>query len=120
MDLKTCVVCVESLEKGVAGTGFVVAPDLVVTCAHVVTNLGVEAGGHVQLAFHVGGAMEAEVLGDGWHPKHDVAFLRLSEPLPEGARPAVLGPSAAAVGHAFRAFGYPDLGKYREAGAGPR
>ena len=39
-DLRTCVVRVESLDgQLIAGTGFVVAPDLAVTCEHVVEAL---------------------------------------------------------------------------------
>jgi len=111
-DLRTCIVRVESLDgKHIAGTGFVVAPDLVVTCVHVVDALGVGAGGRVRLMFHVGRAMEAEVTADGWHPEEDVAFLRLSTRLPEGAVPVELGSSNGCSGHAYFAFGYPEDGE---------
>jgi hypothetical protein len=111
-DLRTCVVRVESLDgKYIAGTGFIVASDSVVTCAHVVTALGVGVGGRVRLTFHVGGVLVAEVLVNGWHPDQDVAFLRLSEPLPEGVVPAVLGPMESCSGPAYVALGYPEDGE---------
>lgn len=110
-DLRTCVVRIESLDgKYIAGTGFVVAEDLAVTCAHVIDALNVKPGEQVRLTFHVGGVMEAEVLVDGWHPEEDVAFLQLGEPLPAEAMPAILGMNVNTMGHSFHAFGYPQIG----------
>jgi len=110
-DLRKCVIRVESLDgKYIAGTGFVVAEDLAVTCAHVVEALNVKPGEQVRLTFHIGGTMEAEVLTDGWHPEGDIAFLRLSTSLPEGVIPALLGNSDKCNGHAYIALGYPEDG----------
>ena len=114
MKLESCVVRVESEDGSViGGTGFVVAPTLAVTCAHVVEAVGAQPGELIRLAFHVGGTVAAEVLEDDWHPDQDVAFLQLAAPLPDGVMQATLGPSAGASGHTFRALGYPHVGDFQ-------
>jgi len=110
-DLAACVVRVEDAEGRMRGTGFLVRPDLAVTCAHVVKAAGAGPGDRVRLAFHAGGEpVEAEVLPDGYHPDADVAFLRIAGPLPERVAPAVLGASKGQEGAAVRSFGYPSRG----------
>lgn len=121
MKLETCVFRLESLDGQPQGTGFVVNPTLAVTCAHVVEECGAGPGELVQLVFQTSGtSMEAQVLTDGWHPKEDVAFLRLYESLPEDIVPATLGASAGQQGMPIHAFGHPGLGKVEGLGADGR
>jgi vWA-MoxR associated protein C-terminal domain/Trypsin-like peptidase domain/vWA-MoxR associated protein middle region (VMAP-M) 1 len=93
-------------KKTVIGTGFLVAPGYVLTCAHVVLQaLGVEEkdfdttaapmGRAISLDFHVeaaGQSIQAEVVD--WLPysieKGDVAALKLLAPEPSGATPIPL------------------------------
>jgi len=118
-DLRKCVVRVEGLDGYISGTGFVVGEDLAVTCAHVIAGKYIIAkpGERVRLTFCADEMMEAEVLVDGWHPEQDVSFLRLTEALPKGVFPAVLGPSTETNHHTFEALGYPQIGEYKELGA---
>lgn len=83
------------------GSGFLVASDLVVTCAHVVKRLGV--GGSTKVTFPWGatdGVVEQIAQGV------DAALVRLREPAP--TRPLRLG-VAAKAGSFFRSFGYPGI-----------
>lgn len=113
-DLEACVLCLEDGNGQIRGTGFVLNSTLAVTCVHVVEACGAGPSERVRLAFRAGGALvEAEALADSWHPRADVAFLRLAAPLPHGVMPAVLGSSADAASHIFRAFGYPGVGDFR-------
>ncbi len=93
------------------GTGFLLAPDLAVTCAHVVTAAQCAPGGYARVRLYAGGDPQiAQVLSEGFSPKEaeDAAFLRLSAPLP-GAEPAPLAPAAAArPGDPFTTLGFPN------------
>ncbi|MFP8960617.1 trypsin-like peptidase domain-containing protein [Streptomyces nanhaiensis] len=94
-----------------AGTGFLVAADTVVTCAHVVRAAGGEPGGRVRLAFpHLPGAPrpEGHVLPGGWRAPEaqDIAVLRL-ESTPAGAEPVALGSAEDGRGHRVSSFGFP-------------
>jgi len=107
-ELTACVARVEDAGGRTMGTGFLVTPSLVVTCAHVIEDAGAGPGDRVRLAFHAGGEpVEAEVLPDGWHPGEDVAFLRVVGTSPEGTHPATLGPAQGSNGHPYQALGYP-------------
>ncbi|MGW1373722.1 nSTAND1 domain-containing NTPase [Streptomyces sp. NPDC002446] len=95
----------------VAGAGFLVAEDILVTCAHVVRAAGVEPGESVQLAFpHGDGAREVEglVLAEPWRAPEDedVAVVRLSG-TSAGMRALPLGSAAGCRGHQVRSFGFP-------------
>ncbi|MGK5446602.1 nSTAND1 domain-containing NTPase [Streptomyces radiopugnans] len=94
-----------------AGTGFLIAADTVVTCAHVVRAAGGEPGGRVRLAFpHLPGAPrpEGHVLPGGWRAPEaqDIAVLRL-ESTPAGAEPVALGSAEDGRGHRVSSFGFP-------------
>nr|WP_311044709.1 trypsin-like peptidase domain-containing protein [Streptomyces sp. ID38640] len=98
-------------DDGVAGAGFLVAGDTVVTCAHVVRAAGQEPGGRVWLAFpHLAGAptVAGRVLPEGWRAPEaeDVAVVRL-ESSPPGARELALGSAEGCRGHRVSAFGFP-------------
>jgi tetratricopeptide (TPR) repeat protein len=111
-NLEACVIRVDDGNGRTQGAGFIVAPSLAVTCAHVVEACRVSPGEKVRVGLQAGGTpVEAEVLVDGWHPEADVAFLRLPETLPPGVTPAVLRPSAGLKKTQVRAFGYPKVGK---------
>lgn len=91
------------------GTGFLVAKDLAVTCAHVVASVG-EA---VQVQF----TGQNELLAAQIIPEYyrdpangDVAFLRL-ESVPKNFIPVRLSTAEHSLsGNPFQAFGYPNVG----------
>ncbi|MFP8942133.1 trypsin-like peptidase domain-containing protein [Streptomyces fenghuangensis] len=98
-------------DGGAVGTGFLVAADTVVTCAHVVRAAGGEPGGRVRLAFpHLPGApwTEGHVLPGTWRAPQaqDIAVLRL-ESTPAGAEPVALGSAEDCRGHRVLSFGFP-------------
>ncbi|WP_017582253.1 nSTAND1 domain-containing NTPase [Nocardiopsis valliformis] len=122
----------QALDSGVAriagqdgrprGTGALIAPDLVLTCAHVVTNcLGEpgpnpeDPGAEVMVDFPLAGPAArgfsprpAEV--ERWIPARtdwtgDVALLRLREPVP-GTHPLPLAEPEDVWGHPARAVGF--------------
>ncbi|MET9729787.1 trypsin-like peptidase domain-containing protein [Streptomyces sp. NPDC006458] len=98
-------------DGAVAGTGFLVAEDVVVTCAHVVEAAGGGPGSTVALAFpHLADAerLEGTVPQELWRSPtgEDVAFVRLAG-TPAGARVLPLGSSEGCRGHQVRSFGFP-------------
>ncbi|MFE7759057.1 trypsin-like peptidase domain-containing protein [Streptomyces sp. NPDC057429] len=113
----------------VVGAGFLVAPDIICTCAHVVADaLGLPRDTEnaptdvVRVEFpllrDVGGripAVSATVVS--WQPTReeddsgDVALLRLDHPV-AGARPVPLVDGTAVWGHEFRAYGFPAGGDH--------
>ncbi|MCH0540022.1 trypsin-like peptidase domain-containing protein [Streptomyces sp. MUM 203J] len=99
----------------VAGAGFLVAPDTVVTCAHVVAAAGAAPGKEIEVAFpHLPRSprLPADVLTEGWRDPaaQDIAVLRLTDPPPDGARGLPLGSAAECRGHRVSSFGYPGQG----------
>jgi len=54
-DLEQCVFRVLDQHGATVGTGFLIGPDLAVTCAHVVQGAGGEPGAAVTIEFHLGG-----------------------------------------------------------------
>ena len=122
--LKSIVVRIKTKNGGCAGTGFLVAPDLVVTCAHVITGGGNHRGGRVRFQFYgIPTDYEGLVVDDLWSGSakeggEDVAFIRFAGSLPAGVRPARLG--ALAFDHPksrmFRSLGFPKIaGQNQEA-----
>ncbi|MEU7223205.1 nSTAND1 domain-containing NTPase [Streptomyces chrestomyceticus] len=98
-------------DGGVAGAGFLVGRDTVMTCAHVVEAAGYGPGDTVWLAFpHTGaaGQVPAEALAGPWRPpaSRDIAVLRLKAAAP-GTEPLPLGSAQGSRGHRVRAFGFP-------------
>ncbi|MFC5719140.1 trypsin-like peptidase domain-containing protein [Streptomyces gamaensis] len=98
-------------DGAVAGAGFVVADDILVTCAHVVQAAGHGPGDTVWLAFPhaaAAGHAQAHVLTEAWRPAdaQDVAVLRLRN-VPPGVAPLPLGSAAGCRGHRVRAYGFP-------------
>ncbi|MFF1445142.1 trypsin-like peptidase domain-containing protein [Streptomyces sp. NPDC058295] len=102
---------VRAADDSTAGTGFLVARDLVITCAHVVRAAGGGPGGRIDLEFpHLPGAPRtaARVQVAGWRPSdaEDIAVLRLEGP-PAGSVPLALGSAEGCRGHRVRSFGFP-------------
>ncbi|MGW7045143.1 nSTAND1 domain-containing NTPase [Streptomyces avermitilis] len=95
----------------VCGAGFLVAEDILVTCAHVVSAAGCEPGRRVRLVFpYVDGARPVEgiVLEESWRgpASEDVAMVRL-EVVVSGTHVPPLGSAAGSRGHDVRSFGFP-------------
>ncbi|GAA1032174.1 hypothetical protein GCM10009557_29820 [Virgisporangium ochraceum] len=102
----------------VVGAGFLITPDLVATCAHVVVAADAAPGGHVQVRMlrpgHDDGLLpaRASVEVDGWRDSsaEDVALLRLERPVTD-VPTATLGAAAACRGRSVAAFGFPAQGQ---------
>ncbi|MGW2559296.1 nSTAND1 domain-containing NTPase [Streptomyces sp. NPDC001514] len=112
----------------VAGAGFLVAPDVICTCAHVIAdalglpretaNAPAEA---VQVEFPLvrdadGAVPAVRARVVSWQPvleddSGDVALLRLDAPVPH-ARPVPLVDGTSVWGHSFRAYGFPGGGDH--------
>lgn len=88
--------------QGARGTGFLVSPERLLTCHHVVKH--VDDGPIVAVFAH--GRYEARVeLIDA---EHDCALLRLTAPVPaRDARPLTLATAPAARGAAWEGYGFP-------------
>ncbi|UXX94145.1 trypsin-like peptidase domain-containing protein [Streptomyces sp. AD2-2] len=96
----------------VAGAGFLVGSDLLVTCAHVVHQAGYGPGTSVPLAFPgLAGTplVEGVVLVERWREidAEDVAFLRLEHPLPD-VPILSLGSAQGCRGHRASTYGFPE------------
>jgi WD40 repeat protein len=90
------------------GTGFLIAKDVAVTCAHVVESAGETL--HVRFTGREE-ILPAEVLREYQRdPNHgDIAFLRLGN-VPAGCNPLSMGAAEHSFsGNSFQAFGYPTL-----------
>ncbi|MGW7719257.1 nSTAND1 domain-containing NTPase [Streptomyces chartreusis] len=103
---------VETQDGRTAGTGFIVAPGTLLTCAHVVALAGGGPGGRVHVVFpHLPGAPRttAQVLPEGWRSPEaeDIAVLRLDKDAPADGRPVRLGSASESCGHRVRSFGFP-------------
>lgn len=121
--LEASQVRIHSDAGGVVGAGFLIAADVVCTCAHVVLQAlkaqGTEdaaLGAAVKIDFPLlSGRPEVWATVVSWPPgEEDVALLRLDTTV-EGARPAPLVDGTRVWGHTFRALGYPagaDQGKW--------
>lgn len=114
--LGRCVFRVEDDQGQTWGAGFLIGPDLAVTCAHVVQNAGGEPGEALWVRFHQDESQrQVQVLREPWAPagKEDVAFLRIDS-LPEGTQPAILGPADNSSGHKCQSLGYPADGEVED------
>ncbi|MCX5345992.1 nSTAND1 domain-containing NTPase [Streptomyces atratus] len=101
-----------SAEGEVAGAAFLIAEDVVFTCAHVVRDAGYGPGDVVRLVFpQAQGAPQAEgeVLAEPWRDPEDVdiAVIRLRA-TPPAVHSLELGSAAGCQGHRVRCFGFPN------------
>ncbi|MFF3504997.1 trypsin-like peptidase domain-containing protein [Streptomyces sp. NPDC003247] len=124
--IQCAVAQVVATDGTVAGAGFMVGRDALITCAHVVRAAGSAPGHQVTLSFpRVPGApsVEGTVLAEHWREPHeeDVAVVRLPA-VPAGTTVAALGSADGCHGHAVHSFGFPDsapdAGHYGHAVAG--
>ncbi|WP_327363733.1 nSTAND1 domain-containing NTPase [Streptomyces sp. NBC_01296] len=95
----------------VCGAGFLIAEDVLVTCAHVIRATGSEPGGSVWLTFpNVDGAgpVEGIVLHEPWRgpEAEDIALVRLGVAV-SGTHVPALGSAADSRGHRVRSYGFP-------------
>ncbi|MFI5531898.1 trypsin-like peptidase domain-containing protein [Kitasatospora sp. NPDC051853] len=95
----------------VAGSGFLVAEDLLLTCAHVLADGGHGPGDLVPLVFpRTPGGPEGTglVLPGSWRApdEQDIAVLRLTDPVP-GTAPLALGSAVGVREHRLHALGFP-------------
>ncbi|MEH1164436.1 hypothetical protein V6V47_03495 [Micromonospora sp. CPCC 205539] len=98
-------------DGSVAGAGFLVAEQTVVTCAHVARALGGAPGTELTVWFpHAAGSprLIGRVVPEAWRDADDgdIAVLRLGA-APEGVRPLGLGSAVGCRGHAVRSYGFP-------------
>ena len=122
-DIKNCIVGVY-VNATLQGTGYLVSQQLIITCAHVLTDEAKPTKDKVTVKFHCQGeeskAHTVEVLPDSWSPaaKDDVAVLKLKalKKLPEGVQIASLARSEGRKNRECEVFGYPDLAKLRGVG----
>ncbi|WP_424863450.1 trypsin-like peptidase domain-containing protein [Streptomyces sp. MMS24-I29] len=124
--LVSAVVRVKGPDGAIGGAGFLIAPDLVLTCAHVVSDAldrlreaTVEAGTEVTVDVPLAGNADGVDGGDHgaevqrWIPVRpdqtgDIAVLRLRNRIP-GARPLpVIDPQRGVWDHDARAVGFTD------------
>ncbi len=99
---------VEVFGQEEVGTGFVLAKDLIVTCAHVVGS----ASAKPSVVFYgTRTKVPVTVLPDLWcsEEQGDIAVLQCTGGVPENVESLFLGRSCGTDGHSCRALGYPDL-----------
>ncbi|MFF3907149.1 trypsin-like peptidase domain-containing protein [Streptomyces sp. NPDC001848] len=117
--LAAAVVRVSGARVGTVGAGFVIASDLVLTCAHVVADaLGLPRGdtptpgAEVLVELVLAGGARSRATIEHWVPMRDdgtgdIAVLRMRTPLPR-AEPARMAAPETVWGHDVRVFGLPD------------
>lgn len=113
--LETCLLRILAPDGKTVGAGFVLAPELAVTCSHVIRDAGGAAGEPIRIEYYVTqDKQDAQVLIEGWSPpeQDDLAFLRLPS-LPKGIDPAALGQSEGRLGRDYAAPGFPQDYYYR-------
>src|SRR5690242_15560118 len=118
--LSVSLVRVRNAKGAVVGAGFLVALDLVCTCAHVVaTAFGlrqtpeVATGGELDLDFQLLEDAKASAYVQAWRPiapdgSGDIAVLRLTTKLPTGLRAARLLAGLSLPGRRFEVCGFPE------------
>jgi tetratricopeptide (TPR) repeat protein len=115
-DPTSCIVGVlhtelyEQETMSIMGTGFVVARDRVLTCAHVVEAAASGPGRDLWLRFQANEEVhQGTVLDEGWNLQRDVAVIALDGDLPQGVEFVRLGDAAALLPCDFTSLGYPLL-----------
>lgn len=123
-DIKNCVVGV--LVNGeLRGTGYLATQELLITCAHVLTDKPTPPSKGVSVRFHCNNeTFPVDVSKDWWSPsaKDDVAVLKLKpgKSPPASAEVATLGRSVGRKDRECEVFGYPDVAKVNGLGGRAR
>ena len=107
--LEYCVIRILNTNGITVGTGFLIAKNLVVTCAHVVRIAGSKPGNNIAVEFYnVGQQQTCWVSENGFaEPQRDnIAFLQL-DTQPDNVSPCVLGTSHDLLGHNYISLGFP-------------
>ncbi len=121
MDWKNGCVAVLKEENEPIGTGFVVHPTgIIVTCAHL---LRPQPDGTILLRFTVNNQIAQAIVIEEWsrgRDEEDIAFLRLTTPLPPDVPILPLISSQPFAGRAFHCWGYPVVKGYAGLGADGR
>jgi len=113
MDLTKGIVCILDASNKPAGTGFVIADDLIATCAHV---LGEPRPAHVTVVFQATNERrETKVMDEWWRPEdaEDVAILQVIGTLSQAVQPFLLGTATGTGGHTIHTFGFSLAGEGR-------
>lgn len=106
------------------GSSFLVAPDVLVTCAHVLGDEPPQDALTVTFPALADASVVAQLIPGRWYAPdaEDVAFLRLAA-IPSGARPLPLGSSRFPERRSVGTYGFPAGGRsgghYAPARAGP-
>jgi len=109
IDLAKVTIRILDADGVTKGAGFLIAPGLAVTCAHVIDAALSRRGYKIFIAALSGGVkMPALVLEQGWSSQEvdDLAFLRLETQV-DGLEPVVLSSAGGRMGHTFAALGFP-------------
>lgn len=111
---ETSIVRILSDAADVVGTGFLISPKQVLTCAHVIASAQGESlqvdmpQGEIPLNFPLlAPDQKCTAQAVFWDPALDVAVLEIADSLPAGAQPAPLVQNPDLWQHPFRAFGFP-------------
>ncbi len=109
--MQAAVAQILSAEGVVAGAGFLIAQDMVVTCAHVVRDAGSDPGKRVHLRFPqvpTAPRLVGQVLVEPWRAPDgdDVAVIRLPG-APGAVEVLPVGSAEGCQGHRVRSFGFP-------------
>ena len=114
--LEASIIRVLNPEGNTIGAGFLIAPGLAVTCAHVVDKAKSAPGQVIALA-NLAKTRNAlvTVLESGWSPSEldDLAFLQLDLTL-DGLATVTLGPSVETGLHPYLLMGFPPDESYTE------
>jgi hypothetical protein len=113
-DLKRFIAAICDQHGDILGTGFVIAPNVVATCAHVVAAAEVDPGGTVAVKLPDADTLyPAEFLAENYDFANDVAILKCHATLPDVVQPAILGRWQEARHTPFQSYGYRPLDIYR-------
>ncbi|CAN1211731.1 hypothetical protein TUMEXPCC7403_16120 [Tumidithrix helvetica PCC 7403] len=101
--LESCTVKLKSLSSSGWGTGFFIAPNLILTCAHVVEK---EISPYIEVYCKNQGKVETAFIEKLYSKPFDIALLRLSSPF--NTFPCVYLDTDVRASDIFYTFGYPD------------
>ncbi|PKN94690.1 MAG: hypothetical protein CVU44_02455 [Chloroflexi bacterium HGW-Chloroflexi-6] len=119
MNIQNSIVAILNKEGQIAGTGFLVERNTILTCFHVVAQANSGPGQQVNVRFEADSTDKlANVDNKHWSPSEemDLAVLHISE-TPKSATYLPIGISNIAAGNDFRTYGYATVGRVQGIGA---